>query len=290
MQMESETVKEFTAEEEAEMAARYEAWRAAEVKWQQTESQRPLRHREYFKVGEIAEAMARVQGGLEVNERNRRLIAIHLFECARRGEFDEPDVLMLVGQPELYAQFLPAFRALSDDEKVRRVINPNYGADRAALEALHNGFIQINILAIVVRRAALVRYLECCELDGAPRFLRELRAAKTAAASTAENHREDAANAGPPKDQSLDRQTSNRSLDPAIVLADWVFSMRGQLPSFKKLYDVARKDSRVGPFKKKDFLAAYQAVYETKPHRPPATGWPLRSPYREHAEAEKSSE
>jgi hypothetical protein len=65
-------------------------------------------------------------------------------------------------------------------------------------------------------------------------------------------------------------------------LAEWVFDKHSQPPrSFEKLYDAARNDSSVGTMKRKDLLAAFQRVYETKPNRPPATGWPLRSPYKE---------
>lgn len=95
-----------------------------------------------------------------------------------------------------------------------------------------------------------------------------------------------AAKPGPPKDQSFEQQTSNGGLDPAVVLAEWILNQRGQLRGFKKLYAAALKDSSVGTFKKEDLLAAFQAVYRTEPHRPPATGWTLQPDYQRRAEEE----
>jgi hypothetical protein len=43
--------------------------------------------------------------------------------------------------------------------------------------------------------------------------------------------------------------------------------------------DTARRIAALGIFVSADFTKAYGLVYETKPHRPPVTGWPLRVPY-----------
>jgi hypothetical protein len=48
----------------------------------------------------------------------------------------------------------------------------------------------------------------------------------------------------------------------------------------EKLYNIARKDDQLGTFKKAAFLKAYQAVYMTEPHHPPASGWPLQAAYQ----------
>jgi hypothetical protein len=63
--------------------------------------------------------------------------------------------------------------------------------------------------------------------------------------------------------------------------AKWIFVQHGTGKTFEQLYDAARRDPALGKFTKADFQAAFQSVYATESHRPPATGWPLRSPYRE---------
>jgi hypothetical protein len=69
-------------------------------------------------------------------------------------------------------------------------------------------------------------------------------------------------------------------------LAEWIFRMRRDERSFKKLYNIARKKHQLGTFTKADFLKAYQAVCMTKAHHPPASGWPLQAAYQKHAEDE----
>jgi hypothetical protein len=64
-------------------------------------------------------------------------------------------------------------------------------------------------------------------------------------------------------------------------LAEWIFARHGTGKTFEKLYDEACGDSEIGGFKKADFQIAYRLVYDTKRHRPPVTGWPLKSPYKE---------
>src|ERR1700732_3757424 len=92
-----------------------------------------------------------------------------------RGECHETDVMMLVGRPQLFEPFLPALRAEREAaEQERRELwgNPDFGANRPALEQRHGG-VRINMEALVLRRTAVRRYLETCALGGAPRVLRE---------------------------------------------------------------------------------------------------------------------
>jgi hypothetical protein len=292
----------------ADMASREAAWRAANTKWL-IETQKPLRDREQFQVGEIAQALARQHGRLEVDDLERQRIVIDLFEWITRGEFNETDVLMLSGQPELFAPFLPAYQAQVEaaettkgQEKLWHEFRP-CGADRPAIALPGEGaaptsleralapvmyrlFVDINVEAIVLRRHAARRYLEGCALGGAQRVLRDWFVVETTAPSGADAPRRNAANPRPPKDQSFEQHASNGDLGPE-ALREWIFNQRGQLRGFEKLYAAALKDSSVGTFKKKDLLAAFQAVYRTAPHRPPASGWPLQPDYQRRSE-EKS--
>lgn len=181
--MEAPTLAEMAAQEAAEIAAREEAWRAAQAQWQ-VEIQKPPRHREYFQVEEIAKALARQRGRLAVDDLECQRIVLDLFEWVTRGECDETDVLMLVGQPQLFKLFLPGFRAAREDaERKERKIwreTRSFGANRLAIElphglagVLYDGWLDINMGAVVLRRAAVRLYLESCGLDGASRVLGE---------------------------------------------------------------------------------------------------------------------
>jgi hypothetical protein len=295
----------------AEMAARQAAWRAANAKWL-IETQKPLRDREQFQVGEIAQALARQHGRLEVDDLERRRIVFELFGWITRGEFNETDVLMLSGQPELFRPFLPAYRAEVEAAETAKgqvklwhetrpcgadrpvIALPGEGAaatslERALAPVMYRGFVDINVEAIVLRRPAVRRYLEGCALGGAQRVFREWFVVETTSPRSADAPRRNAAKPGPPKDQSFEQQASNGGLDPAVVLAEWIFNQRGQLRGFEKLLDCAIEQKQLGTFTKGTFLTAYQTVYRTERKRPPKTGWPLRSPYKERDEAGKSS-
>jgi hypothetical protein len=63
-------------------------------------------------------------------------------------------------------------------------------------------------------------------------------------------------------------------------LAEWIFVQHSRRISQKALLTAAL-DAQLGEFRKADFGVAYRKVYASKAHRPPATGWPLRSPYKE---------
>ena len=68
-------------------------------------------------------------------------------------------------------------------------------------------------------------------------------------------------------------------------LAEFIFSMRAQVGHHQdKLYGAALRDSDLGMFTRAKFLAAYGLVYQSRPHRPPATGWLMREPYKSRAE------
>jgi hypothetical protein len=71
---------------------------------------------------------------------------------------------------------------------------------------------------------------------------------------------------------------------PSIAdpLAEWIFAQHSRRMSCDALYTEARS-TQLWEFRKTDFLASYQKVYRTEPHRPRATGWPFRSPYSERA-------
>ena len=154
-----------------EMAEREAAWCEAKKIWL-IETQRALRDRKEFQVEEIADALARKPGRCEIDGQERRRIVIDVFGWIMRGEFDDCDVLMLVGSPQLFAPFLPEFRAVKEEveqEGLNIWANPDSGAHRPGIE-LHLGKIRINIEALVLRRGALERYLEGCALEGVPRL------------------------------------------------------------------------------------------------------------------------
>jgi len=80
---------------------------------------------------------------------------------------------------------------------------------------------------------------------------------------------------------------SAESKDTSIgQLAEWIFARHRSRTSFDELYKEACGDNKITGFRKADLLTAFQKVYDTKPHRPPASRWPLRSPYRERLEHE----
>jgi hypothetical protein len=170
------------------------------------------------------------------------------------------------------------------------------GAATKLLEELLRGLmygpdfaVDVNLEAIMLRPLAVRRYLETCGLVGAPRVLLGWFGAEPSVTSTADTQREAAIKAVAPKDQSHEQETGNGGPDAVVMLSDWIFSVRGQMRHFKKLLDCAIEQKQLGTFTEVTFRAAYQNVYETESHHPPKTGWPLRSPYKERDEAEKSS-
>jgi hypothetical protein len=65
-------------------------------------------------------------------------------------------------------------------------------------------------------------------------------------------------------------------------LAEWIFARRGKEHRFDLLYAEARRPGSgiESGLLKKDLLAAYQRVYQTKPWRSPKDGWPLQPEFQ----------
>ena len=74
-------------------------------------------------------------------------------------------------------------------------------------------------------------------------------------------------------------------------LAEWVFARYEKERRFKPLYAEAKEPgSGIGSFLKQDLLAAYQRVYQTKAHHPPAAGWPMQPEFRRRWHSRKATE
>jgi hypothetical protein len=158
--------------------------------------------------GRIAKELARLSGRLEINDSERRRIALDLFEWAERGEFAENDVLMrtTAGAAQQFEPFLPAYRvkrgkewqkgrALAGDpdsdvyrpafepysppqitgtnrkEIIQQTIDLQHEFQKRAMGRIPR--VRINMQAIFLRRPALLHYLRTCDLEGAPRVLRK---------------------------------------------------------------------------------------------------------------------
>jgi hypothetical protein len=77
----------------------------------------------------------------------------------------------------------------------------------------------------------------------------------------------------------------NTAVSSANPLAEWIFARHarpaGERTS-KLLYKEALTDPDIGTgLLKKNFQAAYNNVYTSEPHRPPAGGWPLQPKYQQ---------
>jgi hypothetical protein len=71
-------------------------------------------------------------------------------------------------------------------------------------------------------------------------------------------------------------------------LAEWIFARRSQRKTSKALLAEALEAGEFGSFTKADFTTAYGMVYATVRNAPPASGWPLHSPYKErHSKSQK---
>ncbi len=118
---------------------------AATATWN-AESAKPVRERQYFLFGEIADALARTPGRLEVDVAERGRILLDLADRTCRGEFnlsDDSEVVTLIGEPPYFVPIAPV---------------------RAG------GFLA-NPEALIFRRDACRRYVQNSSLDGAPRVL-----------------------------------------------------------------------------------------------------------------------
>jgi hypothetical protein len=154
--------------------------------------------------GRIAKELARLPGRREIDDSERRRIVLDLFERAERGEFAENDVLMRARDAQQFEPFLPAYRVAREkewqkgralagdpDSEVYRPAfepySPMTGSNREEVieqrTALLHEFkkrgigeiprVRINMQTIFLRYPAVLHYLQTCDLEGAPRVLRE---------------------------------------------------------------------------------------------------------------------
>jgi hypothetical protein len=214
----------------------------------QAELSKPILHRQWFRSGDLLDESARDPQTLEVNAALRWRIFEKLAPLIQYRQFSDGEVATLSGE-------VPSFEPLPP---------PSPGSILVFNESL------------MLRRSFVRRFIKAyAALPNALPLQQEWFAEfDQAAAAPSPSATINSVEAGTNETNVLER------------LADWIFSMRRQERRFEKLYETALKDIHVGPFEKINFLAEYQLVYQTKPHRPPATGWPLRSPYKELDAAE----
>jgi hypothetical protein len=246
-----------------------------------------MAERQWFRKGDLLDDLSRDPQTLKVHAALRRRISEKLTSLIQYRQFADGQVatLTLSGGVPSFEPLPPrspgSILVLGDDLMLRRDFVERF---ITAYEALPN--------ALPLRR----QWFAVFNQEAAASSPGGLTADAAEHATTLERPAER-------KQQQRDQETGGAhgtsvinsvevAIDGAEVVtrhAEWIFNKRRQMRDFKKLYDLARKDSSLGSCKKKDLLAAYQDVYETEPHRPPASGWPLRSPYKERDEAEKSS-
>ena len=119
------------------------------------EALKPIRHRQLFKFGEIADALARKPGRQEVDRPESYLIGIDLVEWFERGEFGDDEVLVHCDDP-------PPFRPL---KPLLEVVRQQMEQDGARVE--------MEWRELILTRSALKTYLERSSLDGFARLLSE---------------------------------------------------------------------------------------------------------------------
>ncbi len=118
---------------------------AATATWNE-ECAKPMRERQYFLFGEIADALARKPGRVEVDTAERDRIVLDLADWTRRSEFDlsgDSEVVTVIGQPPYFVPIAPVCAG---------------------------GFLA-NPETLILRRDACRRYVQNSPLDGAPRLL-----------------------------------------------------------------------------------------------------------------------
>jgi hypothetical protein len=116
------------------------------------EASQPIRQRQRFKFGEIADALARRPGRQEVDRAESARIGADLVEWFHRGEFAAEEVLASFDDP-------PHFRPLKPS------------LDDARRQAERDGRLEWREL--ILTRPALKTYLVRTSLDGASRLFRE---------------------------------------------------------------------------------------------------------------------
>jgi hypothetical protein len=235
----------------------------------------------------LAEALARLPGRLEVDKEEAERIGVDLWERRQRGEFSAEEIVAQFVRPDDPPDAPRTWRPLADLD-----------ADICLGEWWYG--------SVALTRPAARRYVVNCGLAGAPRVFVEWfgsrlprdgndpKARRAApyerigetfeAAAATGGH-----SAGEPCSASPGPKPPVPS-GPADRLAEWIFARRARRLTCKALYEEARRDPVLGTFRKAQFLEAFGSVYETQPHRPPATGWPLCSPYKERHDREKPPE
>jgi hypothetical protein len=146
---------------EARDAAAAAAWAA--------ERRKPEGKRHYFGFDEIALALARRPGRLEVDVAEHNRILRHLADWVRRDKFDAPDVVVLSGYP-------PDFVPLAPLLPVEILVTPGTLIRRRGEGP--PGPIAVTHLAtpsetLYLRRRAARQYVENSTLEGAARVMRE---------------------------------------------------------------------------------------------------------------------
>jgi hypothetical protein len=139
IEAEAERMRLTRLAREAEDAAAAAAWAAERAK--------PMRERQYFRYDEIANALARKPGRLEVDAAERDRIVLDLADWTSRGEFDlsgDSEVVTLIGEPPYFVPLAP----------------------------VPSGGILVRPEWLILRRDACRRYLTDSPLTDAPRLLR----------------------------------------------------------------------------------------------------------------------
>jgi hypothetical protein len=226
-------------------------WRS---KWNEERARR-IGQRRYFSWAEIAERLARDPYTLATDPELQERILADLAAWVQNRQFADGEVATLCGDPPDFRSFqLTPGATLVPDAEV-----------------------------LCLAGEACRRYTEARpELPGAAGLLRDWFASE-ASEPNAEGPGEQHQPLPPAKDGTEAPNAAPAELASIEQLAEWVFARHGTGSTFEKLYAKACGDIEIGGFKKSDFHAAFGSVYATSRHRPPATGWPLRSPYGERA-------
>jgi hypothetical protein len=143
---------------------------AAAAVWA-AECYKPERERQYRSPYEIANALARRPGRLEVDSAERKRILHDLADWVRRGKFDASDVVILSGgdSPDFVSltPLLPSeILVTGDDALIRR---PG-GSALGPFGIVH---LATTSEALFLRRRAVRQYIENSELEGAARVKKE---------------------------------------------------------------------------------------------------------------------
>lgn len=248
--------------------------------------------RHWFRLGDLLDELARNRQTLEVDAALRHRIFEILYALIQYRQFAAGQVATLSGEVPSFVSLPPASPGstlvVTEDFMMRRDFVERfikaYNALPNAAPLQRQWFAEFNQEASGSSCGTLAA--DVCErasIASKHATTQELPAEREQQRIDQETHEPRATPATQSVEAAIDQT------DQVKRLAEWIFSMRGQLRAYRKLLAVARGERSLGGFRVKDFLAAFQLVYETKPHSPPATGWPLRSLYKERDEAESLS-